>query len=98
MSKVRTKTPRRSRGGVASPPLTDAELDAMRPAHKVVPQIVRAARGRPRKAEDEKKRLVTLRLDAAVIAHFRAGGAGWQTRVNDALRKAAKIKSERARA
>jgi uncharacterized protein (DUF4415 family) len=28
-------------------------------------------------------------LDPDVIAHFKAGGRGWQTRVNAALRKAA---------
>jgi len=26
-----------------------------------------------------------LRLDRAVLDHFRAGGPGWQTRINDAL-------------
>ena len=34
------------------------------------------------------KRLVSLRLDEAVIAAFRATGPGWQTRINEALRKA----------
>jgi uncharacterized protein (DUF4415 family) len=32
---------------------------------------------------------VTLRLDAKVLEHFREGGPGWQTRINEALRKAA---------
>jgi uncharacterized protein (DUF4415 family) len=32
------------------------------------------------------REMVTLRLDKAVLAHFRAGGPGWQTRLNDALR------------
>ena len=31
------------------------------------------------------KELVSLRLDRAVLEHFRAGGPGWQTRLNDAL-------------
>jgi uncharacterized protein (DUF4415 family) len=31
---------------------------------------------------------VTLRLDREVVARFRASGDGWQTRMNDALRKA----------
>lgn len=35
------------------------------------------------------KRQVTLRLDPEVIARFREGGAGWQGRMNEALRKAA---------
>lgn len=43
-------------------------------------------RGRP---PGSSKRLVSLRLDRAVVDHFRATGPGWQTRMNDALRKAA---------
>lgn len=35
------------------------------------------------------KGAVSLRLDQEIIDHFRAGGPGWQTRINDALRKAA---------
>ena len=31
------------------------------------------------------KRLVSLRLDPQVIEHFKAGGAGWQSRINAAL-------------
>jgi len=31
------------------------------------------------------REMVTLRLDKAVLAHFRAGGPGWQTRLNDTL-------------
>lgn len=43
--------------------------------------------GRPRKAEP--KEAVSIRLDPDVVAHFRAGGPGWQSRINAALRKAA---------
>lgn len=43
-------------------------------------------RGRP---PGSTKRLVSLRLDQAVIDHFRAGGRGWQSRLNEALRKVA---------
>lgn len=32
---------------------------------------------------------VTFRLDSDVVRHFRATGKGWQTRINDILRKAA---------
>ena len=35
------------------------------------------------------KQPVSLRLDPEVIAHFRKSGPGWQTRMNDMLRKAA---------
>ena len=47
-------------------------------------------RGRP-KAEAPKK-LVSLRLDPDVIDHFRQSGPGWQRRINDILRKAARLK------
>lgn len=42
-------------------------------------------RGRP--PLDPRKKLVSLRLDQAVIDAFRAGGPGWQSRINAALRK-----------
>ena len=35
------------------------------------------------------KEQVTLRLDQDVLEFFREGGAGWQERINEALRKAA---------
>ena len=35
------------------------------------------------------KQQVTLRIDQDVLEHFQEGGAGWQDRINDALRKAA---------
>ena len=34
---------------------------------------------------------VSLRLDTEVLNAFRAEGPGWQTRMNDALRKAAGV-------
>ncbi|HWT11687.1 MAG TPA: BrnA antitoxin family protein [Allosphingosinicella sp.] len=42
-------------------------------------------RGRPARPAGEKKEAVSLRLSPAVLAFFRAGGAGWQTRVDEAL-------------
>jgi uncharacterized protein (DUF4415 family) len=39
--------------------------------------------GRPKSANP--KTQVTLRLDADLIAKFKAGGPGWQTRINAAL-------------
>ena len=44
-------------------------------------------RGRPK--ADVTKVSTTIRLDPDVIAAFRAEGSGWQSRINDALRKAA---------
>lgn len=56
-----------------NPPLTDDEL-----------QQFRRTRGRP--PGSGKKEQVTLRLDADILAEFKAAGNGWQTRINDALR------------
>ena len=57
-----------------------------RPASGV---LVVDRRGRPRMANP--KQAIKLRLDADVLAHFRATGPGWQTRINAALRKVARI-------
>jgi uncharacterized protein (DUF4415 family) len=49
-------------------------------------------RGRPK--SDAPKEAVNIRLDPDVLDHFRAGGPGWQSRINAALRKAAKLKAK----
>ncbi len=38
------------------------------------------------------KEVVTIRLDRDVVAHFKETGDGWQTRINEALRKVAALK------
>ncbi|HEX2150403.1 MAG TPA: BrnA antitoxin family protein [Stellaceae bacterium] len=47
--------------------------------------LLRRGRGRP--PLGGRKKLVSLRLDQEVIDAFRAGGPGWQSRINAALRK-----------
>jgi uncharacterized protein (DUF4415 family) len=42
-------------------------------------------RGRPKSAAP--KQAVSIRLDADVVAHVRATGPGWQSRINAALRR-----------
>jgi uncharacterized protein (DUF4415 family) len=44
-------------------------------------------RGRPKSASP--KEAVNLRLDPDVLEYFRKTGPGWQSRINEALRKAA---------
>jgi uncharacterized protein (DUF4415 family) len=46
--------------------------------------------GRPKKAAP--KEAANIRLDPDVLAHFRAGGSGWQSQINAALRKVAGLK------
>jgi uncharacterized protein (DUF4415 family) len=44
-------------------------------------------RGPPKSARS--KEAVSLRIDPDVLARFRATGRGWQTRINDVLKRAA---------
>jgi len=48
------------------------------------PPVLKRGRG-PQKAPT--KMLTTVRLDADVLAFFKAHGSGYQTRINDELRK-----------
>jgi uncharacterized protein (DUF4415 family) len=50
--------------------------------------------GRPRKADAKKS--VHLRLSQDVLAHFRKTGPGWQTRIDETLRKAAKLPAKKS--
>jgi uncharacterized protein (DUF4415 family) len=70
------------------------DFRAMRHASKVLPSELLALlpKRRPGQRGPQKsptKQQVTLRLDQDVLAHFRAKGAGWQSRINTSLRKAA---------
>ena len=51
------------------------------------PPIVRKGRGSQRTPT---KVSTTIRLDAEVLAYFRAQGAGYQTQINEALKKVIK--------
>ena len=72
-----------------NPEMTEAELAELRPFREVFPDLAASIDrklGRP-KAENPKK-AISLRLDAEVIERFKAGGEGWQSRMNEVLRKA----------
>ena len=79
---------------VDSPPLTSRQLASMRPLREVYPDLaefaVKRKRGQrgPQKAQTKKP--VTIRIDHDVLDSYKATGPGWQTRMNDALRRGAK--------
>ena len=52
-------------------------------------RLIRPARALGRPKKPVRKEAVNIRLDPDVLAHFRATGPGWQSRINEALRKAA---------
>ena len=64
-----------------NPPLTAEQLSQMKPLREVLPWL--GNRGRP--VKEQTKVSVTIRLHPEVLAYFKAGGQGWQTRLNEAL-------------
>ena len=83
-----------------NPEWTEEDFRRARPASEVLPPELLAIlpkrkpgqRG-PQRAPVKKK--ISLRVDAEVLAHYKATGPGWQSRVNEALKKAALGKSSR---
>lgn len=73
-----------------APEWTDDMFD--RAEIQVGKRIVRPANGtltrRGRPKSDLPKQQVTLRLDRAVLDGFRRTGPGWQSRINEELRRA----------
>ena len=76
-----------------NPEWTEEDFARALPARDILPAdflaAARKARGRPKgSAKPDAKRQITLRLDQDVIEKFRATGPGWQSRINEVLRKA----------
>ncbi|PZM11897.1 BrnA antitoxin family protein [Rhizobium tubonense] len=75
-----------------NPEWTEEDFKNAKPFAEVFPEFaesIRRARGRP--VVEARKRQISLRLDPDVIDAFKATGKGWQGRINEALRKAAKL-------
>ena len=58
-----------------------------RPATEVVPKVVERWRRTRGKQKAPTKEAVSIRLDQDVLAHYRASGRGWQSRINETLRQ-----------
>ncbi|RWX74375.1 hypothetical protein EPK99_24625 [Neorhizobium lilium] len=80
-----------------APEASDEELAQAKPFREAFPNLAAsidgeiAKRGRP-KAE-QTKQSVTIRLDPDLVEHYKATGKGWQSRMNDDLRKVAGLRS-----
>lgn len=80
------------------PPLTDEQLSRMRPAREVFPDIDNFPKPKPRGPQKAPTKVqATVRFDRDVIDYFRATGRGWQTRMNETLRRAVEREKKRAR-
>lgn len=74
-----------------TPELTDEQIKELRPSREVFAELgIPMPRTRGRPPVDTPKKQVTLRLDEEVVRHFKQGGRGWQTRINDTLVEAIK--------
>jgi uncharacterized protein (DUF4415 family) len=79
------------------PELTDEDFARMRPAREVFPDFdfPKPRRRGPQKAPT--KLQATVRFDRDVIEYFRGTGPGWQTRMNETLRRGMEREKRRAK-
>ena len=71
-----------------APEWTDEDWARARPAIEVDPELVEQYLRTRGNQKTPAKELISLRIDADLAAHFRNSGPGWQTRLNDTLRRA----------
>ena len=71
-----------------APEWTEEDWARAKPAIEVDPELVEWARRGRGKQKAPRKELISIRLDPDITEYFRAGGPGWQTRLNDTLRQA----------
>jgi len=74
-----------------NPELTDDELRQLKPFAEMFPEMAAKINETLRTRGAQKapiKEMISLRVDRDVLAAFRATGAGWQARMNEALRAA----------
>ncbi len=70
-----------------NPEWTTDDFAKAKPASEL-PAHIRAAFPRTRGPQKAPPKVpVSIRLSADVVEHFKAGGPGWQSRIDEALRK-----------
>lgn len=78
-----------------NPEWTEEDFARARPAREVLPRalydaLTKKRRGQRGPQKAPTKVAVTLRVDRDVLERFKAKGPGWQSRMNEALGRAAK--------
>lgn len=77
-----------------NPEWTETDFANARPAREVLPELfapetaremLKPKRGRPK--SDSPKERITIRVDHEVVEAFRRTGPGWQTRMNNVLKR-----------
>lgn len=70
-----------------APELDEEWFRRARPATEVVPHIVERWRRTRGKQKAPTKEAISIRLDSDILVYYRATGKGWQSRINETLRK-----------
>lgn len=70
-----------------NPELTAGDIAQAVPFDKAFPELAASARRARGPQKSPKKISTTIRLSPDVVAHFRASGTGWQSRIDSALRE-----------
>ncbi|WP_332873764.1 BrnA antitoxin family protein [Aurantimonas marina] len=72
-----------------NPEWTEADFRAAKPADQGLPPEIVAQFRNTRGAQRAVKKVpVSLRLSPDVVSHFKASGPGWQTRIDETLKRA----------
>ncbi|SLM31214.1 conserved hypothetical protein [Desulfamplus magnetovallimortis] len=67
--------------------MRDEQFDQMRSVSELHPEIVETYKRTRGKQKRPTKTPIYIRLDSDIIEHFKSDGKGWQTKINDTLRK-----------
>ena len=77
---------------VDNPEPTDKQLAKAKPFKEVFPELAKTipTRGPQKKPT---KQIISIRLSAEVLSHYKSKGPGWQSKIDEDLKKLAKRKS-----
>ncbi len=97
MTKTKTFKPgrgftKRDWDAVESPELTAEQIAQAKPFAEVFPELAASIRRGRGPSKTPTKVPVSIRLSPEVVAYFKAKGPGWQSRIDDVLRKVASKK------
>jgi uncharacterized protein (DUF4415 family) len=82
-----------------NPEWTKKDFARARPAHEVLPSEVLALFPKTRGPQRFPKKVpVSIRLSQEVVEHFKATGPGWQRRIDETLKRAARSAARKAAA
>jgi uncharacterized protein (DUF4415 family) len=70
-----------------NPPLNAEDFARARPFEEIFPELAESFRRFRGAQKSPTKVPVSIRLSRDVVDHFKAGGPGWQTRIDAALMK-----------